>query len=446
MRLNNTGGPQYVDLRKSPRPDLNMASGKPSPVVASYASPPPVSRADSLRENDVPRVSEHLSPVSKVSQDVIESRRTSQASSNSRYSACNGFPNKKTHIGPWQLGKTLGKGSSARVRAARHCVTHQPVAVKIVAKRTAHMTQAGSLTRLDQIDSQQIDNGNGLRRMPLAIEREVGILKLIEHPNIVKIYDIWENRDEIYLILEFVEKGDLFEYINRHGQMTEEQAMYVFRQLMSAMDYCHRHNICHRDLKPENILLKADGQVKIADFGMAALQQGPHHQLRTSCGSPHYAAPELLKARVYQGAKADIWSMGVILFAMLAARLPFDEPDMDKMLAKARKGIYQMPSFFSKDAKDLVHRILQVDPNVRISMREMWQHPLVWKYGYLDDLGPAHTELLDSRGGKNVEPLNHADIDPQILRQLQAMWHTFTEQELVEKLVNNRYDASMCSL
>jgi serine/threonine-protein kinase HSL1, negative regulator of Swe1 kinase len=223
--------------------------------------------------------------------------------------------------------------------------------------------------------------------------------------------------------------------------MTEEQALYVLRQMMSAIEYCHSYNICHRDLKPENILLKADGQVKIADFGMAALHQGPEHQLKTSCGSPHYAAPELLKSHAYRGDKADVWSMGVILFAMLAARLPFDDDKLSVMLAKAKRGIYEMPKTFSNDAKDLVHRILQTNPDKRISLKEMWHHPLVWKYGYLDELGSNEGQPPDMRIARQLNPLNHSDIDNQTLRQLRSMWHTLSENELVSKLVANEYVA-----
>lgn len=140
---------------------------------------------------DLPETSNRDPAASTDPRHTEDSKRASQ------YSACEGFPNKKSHIGPWQLGRTLGKGSSARVRAARHSVTHQPVAVKIIAKKTARMTQSGSIAQLDQFDSHLPDSVNGVRRMPLAIEREVAILKLIEHPNIVKLYDIWENRNEM---------------------------------------------------------------------------------------------------------------------------------------------------------------------------------------------------------------------------------------------------------
>jgi len=237
-----------------------------------------------------------------------------------------------------------------------------------------------------------------------------------------------------YLILEYVEGGDLFEFINTHGPLTEHDAIYVFRQMMCAMEYCHSYNICHRDLKPENILLKPDGTVKICDFGMGALHQAPEEKLQTSCGSPHYAAPEVLRNRPYRGDRSDIWSMGVILFAMLAARLPFDEPDLRAMISKAKRGIYMMPKTFSDDARDLVDRILQVNPVERITMFEMWDHPLIKKFDTVPGFDGQREQPAHIRSGDRSRPLDPRDVDPQILRQLRAMWHTFDEDVLIHKL------------
>ncbi|KAI6252386.1 hypothetical protein MCOR27_009995 [Pyricularia oryzae] len=443
--------------RVPPRPVLEEASMRTNYSKSQNSATPPNYQHGGLKtENvrpaqpqktrrDIPVSSSHvpLNPrlyeIREEAQSTPQSKRESQASTASyKSSSSNTFRKPKTHVGPWQLGKTLGKGSSARVRLARHTSTHQYVAVKIVAKSTCKMTQAGSLAKLDEIDSAAPEKVEGMRRMPIALEREVAILKLIEHPNIVKLYDIWENSNEIYLILEYVERGDLFDFISKHGPMPEEEAIFVFRQIMSALEYCHSYGICHRDLKPENILLKSNGQVKIADFGMAALHQGPRTPLWTFCGSPHYAAPELLREKAYRGEKSDIWSMGVILFAMMAARLPFDDEDMNLMFAKARKAIYHMPSFFSDEAKDLIHRLLQVDPRKRLSMRQMWQHPVVWKYGYLDELGgEGIPEVPNPRTRQEIKPLDLCDIDPQILRPIQSMWHTLSEDELVKKLISD---------
>lgn len=216
--------------------------------------------------------------------------------------------------------------------------------------------------------------------------------------------------------------------------MTEEVSLYFFRQMISAITYCHSFNICHRDLKPENILITRDLQIKIADFGMAALHQTDTHQLATACGSPHYAAPELLKNKQYRGDKADIWSMGVILYAMLSATLPFDDPDLRVMMGKTKKGQYEMPKGLSLEAEDLIRRMLQTNPDRRISLKEIWRHPLVQKYGYLDNLGDNSGQPPDTRKGFQYAPVPRQSLDPQLIRQLRSMWHMFSEQDLALKL------------
>ncbi|AEO54896.1 hypothetical protein MYCTH_98318 [Thermothelomyces thermophilus ATCC 42464] len=415
---------------------MNATRGCSNPVLTikdssaeqrTHYPPAPAALADLGSANSRPAVR------NPTSQDASNARRVSQFSNVS--SNASSTRQLKTHIGPWQLGKTLGKGSSARVRLARHRVCHQLVAIKIVAKSTAHMTQAGSLANLDSIDYRKptTSTDGGLRRMPLAIEREVAILKLIRHPNIIELLDIWENRSEIYLVTEYVEKGDLFEFINWNGPLHEEEAIFYFRQIMTALDYCHSFNICHRDLKPENILLKANGQIKIADFGMAALQQNPNHQLRTACGSPHYAAPELLRHQFYKGSAVDIWSMGVILYAMLAGRLPFDDDDMEVMMMKAKRAEYRMPPHLTREAKDLIRRILVDQPAHRITMKQMWRHALIKTYDYLDAYQnwDGQSQIALPNLGNLPVP---EEIDVQILRQLKALWHTYSESALSERL------------
>ncbi|UKZ76693.1 hypothetical protein TrVFT333_004402 [Trichoderma virens FT-333] len=370
--------------------------------------------------------------VQKTQQSAEAAKRLSQASYAST-SSSQSRKNYKTHIGPWQLGKTLGKGSSARVRLCRHSITKQLAAVKIVNRRMAYLVQDSSLAALSKWDS-SLPEVNGEMRVPVSIEREVAILKLIEHPNIMKLYDIWENRSEIYLILEYIDQGDLFTFINTKGRLSEEVAVYFFRQMISAIAYCHSFNVCHRDLKPENILITADLQIKIADFGMAALHQTATHRLATACGSPHYAAPELLKNRQYRGDRADIWSMGVILYAMLSATLPFDDPDLRVMMNKTKKGQYKMPEFLSPEAENLIDRMLQVNPDHRITMKQIWQHLLIQKYNYLDDFGQDTGQPPDTRKGFQYAPIPPHQIDPQLLRQLRSLWHMSSDDELERKL------------
>ncbi|KAK8048671.1 CAMK/CAMKL/GIN4 protein kinase [Apiospora phragmitis] len=218
----------------------------------------------------------------------------------------------------------------------------------------------------------------------------------------MKIYDIWENRSEIYLVLEYVDYGDLFEYINEYQCLQEDETVFFFRQIISALEYCHSFNICHRDLKPENILISSSGQVKIADFGMAAIHQGPTHWLQTACGSPHYAAPELVNQnRGYQGHKVDVWSAGVIL-------------------------------------RDLIRRMLQPNPDRRISIRDIWEHDLITAYDTYDDLKQLSKDdfQLDAirQSGRQTQ-VALEDVDLDIVRQLKSMWHTYSEEKIIEELM-----------
>ncbi|KAK0729778.1 hypothetical protein B0H67DRAFT_547866 [Lasiosphaeris hirsuta] len=415
----------YIDpsvLTKSKGPNR----GHSNPTVGHY-------HAGERHEGRM--TSQRLSANTHESRTADEGRRVSRLSNRS----ASGKPRIEVHIGPWELGRTLGQGSSARVRLGRHRVTAHPVAVKIVTKATAHLTQSGSLAKLHRADSRKPMTGDdGVRRMPLAIEREVAILRLLRHPNIIELMDIWENQSDIYIVTDYIEKGDMFNFINKIGRLREEEAMYYFRQMMSALEYCHFLNICHRDLKPENILLKADGTVKIADFGMAALQQSPAHQLRTACGSPHYAAPELLRQQYYKGSAVDIWSLGVILFAMLAGHLPFDDPDQKVMLAKAKRAQYKMPQGLSPEAQDLIRRILVHQPSTRITMEEMWKHPLVTKYNNLDSLHLRGDHVQNVLRNTHIPPIPEWQIDRQIYRQLSSLWHSFSESDLKTKLAEER--------
>lgn len=179
--------------------------------------------------------------------------------------------------------------------------------------------------------------------------------------------------------------------------------------MISALEYVHSFNICHRDLKPENILITEELQVKITDFGMSALHQSPSHMLRTSCGSPHYAAPELIGVGSYRGDTADIWSLGIILYACLANTLPFNDDSIPRLLLKIQKGMYRMPSYLSAEAQDLIGRVLVVDPEVRLCTQEMWQHPLLIKYDHLDNLND---------GGRAQKYRQSARCEPVPLRIL----------------------------
>lgn len=241
-----------------------------------------------------------------------------------------------------------------------------------------------------------------------------------------------------YLVLEFVDNGELFDYITSNGSLKEKEALKFWRQILSAVGYCHSFNICHRDLKPENILLTKDGNIKIADFGMAALTQTETHRLNTSCGSPHYAAPEIISGSRYAGEKVDIWSMGVILYAILAGCLPFDHPGpgIQGLLALVRKGKYQMRPEFSHQAKDLIARILRLSPQERPTIQQIWKHPLVRKYDYLDTLNFEASNISPSTEECGQPISDPKAIDQRILRHLRSMWHIFSEDQIVAMLMS----------
>ncbi|KAE8374784.1 hypothetical protein BDV26DRAFT_300021 [Aspergillus bertholletiae] len=344
---------------------------------------------------------------------------------------------RKTHIGPWQLGKNLGEGTTGRVRLAKHKYTGQTAAIKIVSKTSAAMTQSVSIAAMDR--NRGLRGKLGARQMPSGIEREVVIMKLIEHPNVVRLYDVWENRGEIYLVLEHVKGGELFHYIRNNGPLQEFEAVKLFRQILAGLGYCHRFGICHRDLKPENILLDGQGNVKIADFGMAALQPAGYW-LKTSCGSPHYAAPEIVRGDDYCGDKADLWSCGIILFALLTSYLPFDDQDLSSTLRLVKTAKVEIPSNVSKEAGDLILKILQKKPEKRISMADVWKHPLVKRYECLDPvlsnpcIGPAPSWSVQECG----PPISRHELESEsdILGNLQTLWHDVKREVLIERLLN----------
>ncbi|KAH0846147.1 hypothetical protein FOPE_11009 [Fonsecaea pedrosoi] len=377
--------------------------------------------------------------LSTVADDIVaESKRDSQVSTTSATSVTV-KGKRKTHVGPWQLGKTLGKGATGRVRLAKHAGTGQTAAVKIVSKKSAALVQSASMARMDDEDMASMI-ATGPRTMPFGIEREVVIMKLIEHPNIINLYDIWENRGELYLVLEYVAGGELFDYVSGNGALPEDEAVRLFRQIIAGLSYCHRFNICHRDLKPENILLDSNRNIKLADFGMAALQPDGTW-LNTSCGSPHYAAPEIIQGNQYRGDKADIWSTGIILYAMLNGFLPFDGGSLANTLRLVKKGEYFLPPNLSIEAADLIQRILQKRPEKRITMEEIWAHPLLKKYEKYHASLVAPAPLIGAAPPLSIEAqgrrvTKRSDIDAEILRNLSTLWHGKKPDELIKQLMS----------
>jgi serine/threonine-protein kinase HSL1 (negative regulator of Swe1 kinase) len=241
--------------------------------------------------------------------------------------------------------------------------------------------------------------------------------------------------------MEYIEGGELFSYIGEQGSLPEELVVYIFRQIIAALMYCHRINIHHRDLKPENILLDRESMnIKLVDFGMAALQpQGK--KLTTPCGSPHYAAPEVIKTKPYDGGQADVWSCGVILFVLLTGTPPFnysgDERDLQMLFQAITKADYQMPRGLSAEARDLIKKILVADPKRRIDINGIWNHAFMRKY----DQDPSQSVQVEHWIGpqpsvQDWKPLEKTMVDREILRYMRTLWHSETEETLVKQLLN----------
>nr|POE79614.1 putative serine/threonine-protein kinase hsl1 [Quercus suber] len=244
--------------------------------------------------------------------------------------------------------------------------------------------------------------------------------------------------------MEYVDGGELFHHVDERKGLPEDETVYIFRQIVSALLYCHRMLICHRDLKPENILLnQADLTVKLIDFGMAALQP-EGRLLSTPCGSPHYAAPEVVSSKPYDGTRADVWSCGVILYVMLTGTTPYNySPDGDirTLFRDIARAHYWMPTDLSLDAQDLIKRIFVADPKHRITMDEMWEHALLHKYdeqfGYEGKAGSKEAAIGTTPTVEDWTVKRIQDIDREILRNMRTLWHSEPEQSLIQKLINS---------
>ncbi|XP_010541706.1 PREDICTED: CBL-interacting serine/threonine-protein kinase 26 [Tarenaya hassleriana] len=269
-------------------------------------------------------------------------------------------PKVKRRVGKYEVGRTIGEGTFAKVRYARNSETGEAVALKI-------------------LDKEKVLK----HKMAEQIRREISTMKLITHPNVVRLYEVLASKTKIYIVLEFVTGGELFDKIVNHGRMKEEEARRYFQQLINAVDYCHSRGVYHRDLKPENLLLDAHGNLKVSDFGLSAFSQQVRDDglLHTACGTPNYAAPEVLNDQGYDGATADLWSCGVILFVLLAGYLPFDDSNLMTLYKKISAAEFNCPPWLSSGAKKLISRILDPNPMTRITIPEILED--VWfKKGY----------------------------------------------------------------
>ncbi|XP_021093359.1 serine/threonine-protein kinase SIK3 isoform X7 [Heterocephalus glaber] len=284
-------------------------------------------------------------------------------------------------IGYYEIDRTIGKGNFAVVKRATHLVTKAKVAIKI-------------------IDKSQLDEEN-LKK----IFREVQIMKMLCHPHIIRLYQVMETERMIYLVTEYASGGEIFDHLVAHGRMAEKEARRKFKQIVTAVYFCHCRNIVHRDLKAENLLLDANLNIKIADFGFSNLFT-PGQLLKTWCGSPPYAAPELFEGKEYDGPKVDIWSLGVVLYVLVCGALPFDGSTLQNLRARVLSGKFRIPFFMSTECEHLIRHMLVLDPNKRLSMEQICRH----KWMKLGDADPNFDRLIAEcqqlKEERQTDPLN----------------------------------------
>ncbi|XP_021927296.1 serine/threonine-protein kinase MARK2-like isoform X3 [Zootermopsis nevadensis] len=321
-------------------------------------------------------------------------------SSTGRVSSSRSRTSDEPHIGKYKLLKTIGKGNFAKVKLAKHVPTGKEVAIKIIDKTQLN---PGSLQKLF---------------------REVRIMKMLDHPNIVKLFQVIETDKTLYLVMEYASGGEVFDYLVLHGRMKEKEARAKFRQIVSAVQYCHQKKIIHRDLKAENLLLDSEMNIKIADFGFSN-EFTPGSKLDTFCGSPPYAAPELFQGKKYDGPEVDVWSLGVILYTLVSGSLPFDGSTLRELRERVLRGKYRIPFYMSTDCENLLKKFLVLNPAKRASleniMKDKWMN-----MGYEEE---------------ELKPYVEPEPDYKDLKRIEALVSMgYNRSEIEESLANAKYD------
>ncbi|XP_038108707.1 serine/threonine-protein kinase MARK1 isoform X15 [Culex quinquefasciatus] len=409
MIIPTTSPPQITklipkDAQQRPIPSTNSSA---SSMASSTGSSSIAAAATSSAKPPVPSSGVKNATERKISSEILKhvvGPQKAQGSPNMQMRGTGArWRPAEEHIGKYKLLKTIGKGNFAKVKLAKHVPTSKEVAIKI-------------------IDKTQL-NASSLQKL----YREVRIMKLLDHPNIVKLFQVIETEKTLYLVMEYASGGEVFDYLVLHGRMKEKEARAKFRQIVSAVQYCHQKRIIHRDLKAENLLLDSEMNIKIADFGFSN-QFTPGSKLDTFCGSPPYAAPELFQGRKYDGPEVDVWSLGVILYTLVSGSLPFDGATLRELRERVLRGKYRIPFYMSTDCENLLKKFLVLNPAKRASlesiMKDKWMN-----MGYEEDeLTPFTEPKPDLKDQKRIGKTE----------ALVAMG--YNRQDIEESLTFTRYD------
>ena len=329
----------------------------------------------------------------------------------------------KDRLGDYQFIKTIGEGTFGKVKLSLHLPTKEYVAIKILEKSRIH-------------DKEELER----------VEKEIKYLKMLNHPNIIQIYEVIENQENFYIVMEYVSGGELFNYIVEHEKLDEKEASFFFSQLIYGIKEIHKNKICHRDMKPENLLLTENKLIKIIDFG---LSNEYTDYLTTQCGSPCYAAPEMIRGTKYDGLMIDLWACGIILYAMLCGYLPFDDKDNNILFRKIIQCKLEFPNekeiYLSPDAKDLISRILVPNPLKRIKIEETLCHPFLTNgiKEYKNIIKPVLFNQEEVIIDYMVNILKYSNEDQMIYKLIKANKHnscTTTYKLLKKKIMEGRFD------
>jgi len=352
----------------SHQPQHNSTHAPPQELTSGH------SRSTSAKKNEL------LPPVNIASKHNDNHHQQGTTESKSK-SSQQQFHRKS--IGDWDFIKTIGAGSMGKVKLAQHNTTKEICAVKII-PRAAKLYQRAHSQDPPPVNAQEAMQRQKEFEKEVARDkrtiREGALGRLLYHPFICRLYEMVPMTNHYYMLFEYVEGGQMLDYIVAHGSLKEKHARKFARGIVSALDYCHRNNVVHRDLKIENIMINEKGDIKIIDFGLSNLYS-PKTLLKTYCGSLYFAAPELLSAKPYVGPEVDVWSFGVVLYVLVCGKVPFDDQSVSVLHEKIKKGNVEYPSSLSRECVSLLSRMLVVDPTKRASLFEVIQHPWMNK-GY----------------------------------------------------------------
>ena len=331
-----------------------------------------------------------------------------------------------TTLDYYRIVKMIGKGAFGKVYLGKHLLTGQKVAIKSINKQ--YMKDEHSRKKVFQ---------------------EVLILKKCNHKNIIKLLEVFENQKYLFIVQEYASEGDLLSYVKERGRICEDEAKNIFLQVVDGIRYCHKQSILHRDIKLDNILLAKGTSIKICDFGVSRFVK-PGQMIREQCGTPAYIAPEILIDKGYEGCFADVWSLGVLLYAIITGGMPFLGDDIDELHQAVVSGKFSLPAFLTDGAKDLITKLLKLNPYSRILIEDVENHPWFGNTKKLEDqLTPNSKSLRSgSNSSKNLTILdkrklskndqfstNSSKIDSAIVKRVEALG--FPKEHIIQSVESN---------